>query len=488
MNLGARIARSARLHIQTDLSARKRFCALSALACILGLVVWVYAFVIPQTPARLERPAAALFNNLAMWRLVIDLPLPAPRASATVGLLILVTSGLAFLAYGVACLIAFQSPPRRHLQLAVAAMGLVLLSLGVWALPNVNTDIYNYIMRGRVAAEYGENPYYVAADNYPDDPLYPFASKQYTSRQGDKFPAWVYLNILLAQLAGDDPVTNLLIYRLAFFALSAGNLALLWLIVRRIDPARVTVAVVAYAWNPIVLLFSTSKTDTFMVFYFLLAVWLLASEWRRLAIVAMIASVLVKPLTLPLIAIYFGYALKLRRWRDLILDGATAALTAVVLYLPVARGAELMLRHSTAVSYAANDRSGLWRPILIGAFALLTLWAGLSHKGDIKTLANRWSIVMLFFCLFLAQIGFSWYLIVLIALVALASSPALLLATTLLSFPAFVFNAWEATFNSNYPAPTLCALSPLVVYLVPAIVIVVMILVMRFARVATFQR
>ena len=94
------------------------------------------------------------------------------------------------------------------------------------ALPNANTDIFSYIASARVAAVHDANPYEYPPTAFPNDPVYPYVSEQYRENLPSKLPAFMLLNISLAELPGDDPVANLLTYRLAFFALSVATLVL----------------------------------------------------------------------------------------------------------------------------------------------------------------------------------------------------------------------------------------------------------------------
>ncbi|MDQ2998298.1 MAG: hypothetical protein M3R61_14770, partial [Chloroflexota bacterium] len=261
--------------MQFDLRKRLTWPTL-LLVCLAGilLVDSVYAaFVLPQAPGRMAEPSAELIAWLPLWSFVVALPLPIPRQGHTLAIVLLVTCLVKFAAYACAIFLAWNLPFSRRRLVVVVGAALLFFLVAVAALPNVNRDIYNYIVSGRVAAVHGVNPYAIAPDRFPDDALYRYASARYTGYPGDnKMPVWALLNIALARLAGDNPVANLLLYRILFLLFNIANLALIARILRTVHPQRQLAGLVMYAWNPIVVAYGQSKVDTIMVFFLLLAV------------------------------------------------------------------------------------------------------------------------------------------------------------------------------------------------------------------------
>jgi hypothetical protein len=122
----------------------------------------------------------------------------------------------------------------------------------------------------------------------------PQAPRRIAELGDNKFPARMLLNIVLADLGGDSPVANLLLYRLVFMLSNLANLALLAQILQAVQPRRVLAGLVLYAWNPIVIPQGQGKVDTMMVFFLPRAALALVRDRRKLAAVAPGASVLVK--------------------------------------------------------------------------------------------------------------------------------------------------------------------------------------------------
>lgn len=468
------------LHLRTRASLNEvSWSSILALYGFLGALVllatFFFSFIVPQTPGRLERASYALVTQLPFWDWFTSLPAPIPDNSQTVAAWLLFVIIVAFAAYGAALFVSTQRGGSGRVLLVVAGMGLFFAFANVWALPNVNTDIYNYIMRGRVAAVYGENPYGVAVDEFPDDPIYPYASHRFTEGPGGKLPTWMALNIMLAKIAGDNPIANLFTYRLTLFLLNVLCLGLVIQIVQALDARRVLTGVVLYSWNPIIILFAQSKTDTLMALFVLLAAWVAVTRGRSLlAFTLLVLSVFIKLTTAPLVVIYMLRSLVLRQWRELV--GATLiasilfALVGLLFYFSAPNG-QMLLNYLGLVDRAGPAESSLLRTVVLGGFILLTAAIGLFQDGSERRLLAGWAITTLLFSVFLTNFTFSWYFIVAIALVAVLADRHLGILLLAISFSSFLFNAWDSTFTSAFPPPDFLDVPRSVLYVVIAAVI-----------------
>ena len=304
------------------------------LAGALWAALAFFLFILPLTPARMARPAAELINELALWRWVRDLPIPPPGEPAVLALWLAIFGGAACLAYGAAVYWSWRRPVSRGTERMALGIGLALCFTSVLALPTFNTDIYNYIIQGRVMTAHAANPHYVAADAFPDDRMHKFASPKYTKVPNDYLPAWSLLNFTLSRIGGDDPVRILLTYRLGLFLLTAFNLLLILGILRAIAPQRVSSGLILYGWHPVVVLEASSRVDIPMAFFLLLAVFLLVHGCRLLATTALTLSAFTKWITLPILAMHVLSSVATRQWRRLVIDVMVCAVTATIIYLP----------------------------------------------------------------------------------------------------------------------------------------------------------
>jgi hypothetical protein len=427
-----------------------------------------FAFVWPLTPGRLARPSAELFDGFALWSAVAALRPFVPESSGAVAVLLLAAIGLAFGGWALALLWAWNregTPGERRLATAGA---LLLFATSALALPNVNTDLFNYILRGRLVAVHGQNLYYVAADAIPADPIHRYASHRFTAEATGKLPAWEWIDIALARVAGDDPATIVLVYRFAFFALNAAALLLLSRTLARFEPRRTLAGIVAYGFCPVVFGFGESKTDTVTVFYLLLGAWLLVANHPRAAVVPFTLSILVKLITLPLMAVYGLRELRLRRFRHAAAALAIGVATTLAAYAPFLRGPELLLEHLGFVSgpgASSHGGAGLPRALAAAGFALLVLAAGLLQDGSPRRLFRGWAVVLLYFSVLLSPLGLSWYGINLVAVASLAVEGRILILTATVCAASFAINLWDSTFTPEFPVPDLLSVPRHVLYL-----------------------
>jgi hypothetical protein len=449
--------------------------ALGALALLLLGAFCFYAFVVPQTPVRMARTSASLIDDLSFWSSIESWGLPVPRGQWTIATTLIVSSLIAFALYGAAVYTIWTRRAGRRLLFLAAGIAVLFSLVSALAFPNVNTDIYNYIVTGRVAAVHDANPYTVAPDRFPSDPIYPYAEHRYTAHPDVKLPTWMLVNVPLAKVAGDDPVVNLLLYRFVFLAFGLANLALVAVIVNRLDARFTLAAVIAWGWNPIVVLFGTSKVDTVMVTFLLLAVLLFLVARARFGAVSLVLSAFVKLITLPFLATYWLGELARRRWRRLAAATALMGLTVLVLYLPYGTSPDLLLDHlgligrrdsENPVDGGGGSGPSPARTLLAAGFGFLVLWVGLTQSDTLRKLLRGWGLLAVYFALFLVPLGLSWYLMAPIAIAALALDWRLLLLTGLLSFSSFLVNAWDSTSSSAFPLPDV-AVSRGFVYLAP---------------------
>ncbi|HLE52632.1 MAG TPA: hypothetical protein VI755_11250 [Anaerolineales bacterium] len=453
----------------------------SLLALCLLIVYFTYCFIIPQTPARLTRPSASLVSDFPLWSWIVSVPLPIPNDPKSVAILLVATPVVAFAVYGS---VVFLS---RKLQARSSTLALVLIPTGAYlllstfALPNLNTDIFNYMLRGRLAAVHNKNPYRIAADEIPHDPVYPYASHDYTDiAEWWKLPMWTAIEIGLAKLTGEDVAENLFIYRVAFLLVNVSNLVLIAIIINKLYPHYLLSSLVLYAWNPIIVILGQSKGDTFIVFFLLLAILLLVFERRNFAIVPLTLSVLIKMTTLPFAAVYLLIDLRRKRWRDYIILGILFSLIAAIFYIQFDVGDYLATQLFSIIGMSGGSAPEFLRSLLRVVFVVLIIVVGLTRSGEIKQLILGWAILALFFSLFLIDYGKAWYLIPLIALACLIPDWRTTSMTYALSFLGFLIYTWNSGFNKVFSAPVVISLPKYIVYLVLPVVVLIVIGAVKF--------
>ena len=407
---------------------RGRAWMLGGCAGALAAIVGVWCFVLSQTPVRLAKPSAGLIHRLDLWSAIAHADLPVPTTRPEIGATVLVTTALGFALYAAALRLCWNRGATPIRLAAVCGVALAFFAITVVAFPTLNTDIYEYVSTGRIATHHGANPYAVPADAFPAEPAYAFTDRKYTAIPGDnKLGAWTLIDVGLARLTGRNVVTGLLAYRAVLAACGAVSLLLIVLVLRRLSPRAQLAGVVAYGWNPIVILGAPTKVDSVMVAFLLAGTLALVAGHRRVGIVGLALSTLVKLVSLPLLVVRWVGLLHRRLWADFVLESALVGATVIVVYAPFLGAPGLLGREMRLLQTGGSSAP---RAVAGAVFLALVLVAGLRQDGSPRRMVRGWAVVSLAFAALLPDLGFSWYLMVPIAVIAVAASAPLVAAMT----------------------------------------------------------
>jgi hypothetical protein len=223
------------------------------------------------------------------------LGIPAP-AFSTAGLLLV----LVFLfAIYLRALRFARAEPRQPGRLRIILAGALLFGLPLIFCPYLlSRDIYSYIIYGRIAALYGDNPAISAPIVYAHDAYFQYlvSWKDIPSVYG---PVWTLFShglTLLVERMGGALWLYLLAYKLAMLAVHGANTFLIWQILGDWKPGRQVYGTLLYAWNPLALIefVGSAHNDVLMIGLVLLAVLCTQRGYWRTAIGALVAAALVK--------------------------------------------------------------------------------------------------------------------------------------------------------------------------------------------------
>jgi hypothetical protein len=454
----------------------------SSLVLVLSIVF--LAWCTPLTAGRMLHRSAELFPRFPFWSWLQSHRPAFLDEPATVGLLLLAACGGGFAACALTIRIAWNAGPRRDLTAIVLGTSALCMAITWLAPPNVNSNLWNYFLRARIAAAHGHNPYTTAADEFPDDPLYRYANHAYTGTPGGKLAAWKLFAIPLARLGGDDPVQTLLVFRTGLLFVSLGTLALLRVATRRILANRAVAGLAFWALNPVVIMNALARVDTLMMFYLALAVVLLSLGRKRWAAVALTLSVYVKLVTAPLLAVAALAEIRARRWRELLLGGVVIAATTVVVWGPFydQNARELIVGYTRVAKAAEGSVGGATKTLAAGGFALLIAAMGLTRRDGIANLIAGWLPVQFYFSLFFAKFASADYLLGFLLLVAVSMNVAWLLLAFGIAAAYFLFDEWYFVGDVNvFPMPDLFPFPRAVVFSLPLAAAALALLV-RFVR------
>jgi alpha-1,6-mannosyltransferase len=369
-------------------------------------------------------------------RTVLSYVLPFPRRGAVFGVLLLAgTVGplLLLLSRGIR---PFDARDAR------IAFGFAVL-FGLLCLPAVpaGTDLWYYIAEGRLAAS-GANVYV--------DRLTP-AIKEGLPMDPDKVnitmpygPVWVWLSTALSTLAGPRIAAEFVLYKSLMLA---AWLAALWAIRGGpgASPDQRTRALLAFGWLPFAVIMSVAEAHNDIVMAALLAVWL--ASRHPAGVWSLLASALVKFVTVPIVAVAAVDAL-VRRSSKAFLHLAVAAIAAAVVLALYWNDGGLLgamrtiaaQRHLTPALLIAGGISwaglpawiggGLilaWRLLLMG----LVVWYGWRHvRQPTAASLSAWSAAVMLAVLLGADRLWPWYALWMLPAVII-SGDAVLLALAL---------------------------------------------------------
>lgn len=333
----------------------------------------------------------------------------------------------------------------RHTWAVVVAFALLFVLTMALMYPITAIDVYGYIVRTRIFTMFGSNPFTTVPAQFPQDPFgyYIGGWKDWPTPYG---PLFILLATIPSWLSGNDLLLNLLSFKAVAIAAYLWDAWLIFLILKRSHPSLATRGVLLFAWNPLVV-FETAgngHNDALLVFFVLLAVYLVSTDRPTLGMAALIASVLIKYITLllvPLLAIHI--LRKQNSWRDrfAFIGLSTVASLALVVpaYAPFWEGlstlrgflgqADIFISSVPSIityllqKWVGLDQADFVAKALTGvAFLAIYLWRARSVVADLSSLVLA-SFDVLFYYLIIACTQFeSWYLIWPIALAALTAS------------------------------------------------------------------
>jgi hypothetical protein len=198
----------------------------------------------------------------------------------------------------------------RHVALAGAAG---LIALFVVAYPSGSRDIFKNISDTRTLWVYGQNPYQVAPNAHPDDPLFLSLTAVGLRDATAAYGPLTYLTYGLAAVpAGDGVRENMLAFKALHGAFLLALTAFVGYGVRSLA-GRETQAMVLIGWNPLLLYdgVANAHNDLFMAAFAVAALAATTASRPRLAWLALALSASMKFVTLALAPLLLAW-----HWRE----------------------------------------------------------------------------------------------------------------------------------------------------------------------------
>lgn len=303
----------------------------------------------------------------------------------------------------------------RNLSLVVLIVVAALFALPLlFAYPVNATDVFRYVIRGRVAAAYGENPYVMPPSGFAGDPFLPLAG-EWAGETSPYGPLWELIAAGLTSISGDDLLLGVVLFKLLALACFLASAALLWSLLG--DRPRRAALALLWAWNPALLLtfVLNGHNDALMVFWLLLGVWVARKGRLEVGFLLLCLAALTKPaavLALPVFFLAFWRWAAPRRARFVAVSLAGALALVWLTFLPWARPGsywqtplELSLRLAREATGSAGFSPAVWfyfalgqrvsieaiGSVLRGLFVLFAagvLWRGWRGRSPLRGTAD----------------------------------------------------------------------------------------------------
>ncbi|MFN8522293.1 MAG: hypothetical protein U0821_04215 [Chloroflexota bacterium] len=273
-----------------------------------------------------------------------------------------VASSVAFLAVIIALFVAYALALRatrrigmRHAARPILAFTAAYQLLAVVSPTMLSTDVYSYLMYGRILAVHGANPYLDAPDRFASDPYYGLLFwTTYTSFYG---PLWTLLSAGVSRVVGEDATLAALAFRGLAGTCAVASTGLVWLTLRRLRPNDAARGAVAFGWNPLLFIECglSGHNDALLVAGVAAALLLLVRGRATSAAASLLGAACVKVLALPMLPLLLAHAWRADRARlaFVMRTGLLLSALLVVLVFPVWGGPQTL---STLLLGGAGDR------------------------------------------------------------------------------------------------------------------------------------
>lgn len=303
--------------------------------------------------------------------------------------------------------------------------------------PTLAIDLLIYAVRTRGWAVYGLNPLAIEPENFPAaDPWLGLAG-EWADIPSPYGPAWEGVAWLGHHLVGGNFLALLFFLKLIAILAYLGCVVLIGRILQQLSPAHARWGMVAFAWNPLVLLETAQNAhnDILMILLLLAAIWALATKRHGWVMPLLALSVLVKFVTIllaPLFLLYLAWQHEswLVRVRTVLLHGGLLMLLIGLGMWPLWPGLDAW--GVTAMNSGAG-RSVLalgvllWREVLplntaftlsrvavnllCGGILLGYLWHSRRQLGQLQTLLRLGWAVFFWYVLWVIPVFHAWYLL-----------------------------------------------------------------------------
>ncbi len=192
----------------------------------------------------------------------------------------------------------------------ILGFGTLFAGTMIFVYPVTAIDIFGYVIQSLVLVQYHSNPMVTPAAHFPHDSM-TYLAGGWANIATPYGPLGILLDALPTLLVGRNLLANLLLLKGMFSALLIFEAFLVYKIISSYAPKFALVGALVIAWNPLAFFeySANGHNDVVVMLFVLLAIFALVKERPVLAFALIVASVLIKYATFPLVPLFFLYGI-----------------------------------------------------------------------------------------------------------------------------------------------------------------------------------
>ena len=333
---------------------------------------------------------------------------------------------------------------KSSFSLPAILLTTTLFAIFLWqTVPFNATDVYRYVIRGRIQSVYGESPFATPPNQFPDDAFADFAGEwaDATSPYG---PVWELTAGLTTRLSGENLLAGLLMFKgMAVFTFLL-NTVLIWLLLAESKTAVRSAYTLLWAWNPALLLIfiADGHNDGLMIMWLLLGLLVSRRGHPTAGFLLMLLAPLTKPIGVLALPFFFLAAVRTMpnwkmRGKFVLFTTLGAVLLIALTFLPFGSPLDLVTRLTREIAAVPGfslavmlmfSTTLVGQPVsltllsaigavftvtavLLGIWLLWRTWQGRSPERSIADIFGVYILQALSFRIWYAVWPFPWLLL-----------------------------------------------------------------------------
>lgn len=248
-------------------------------------------------------------------------------------------------------------------------------------------DLFNYIFDAKILTYYGQNPYLHRPTDFASDPMLNFM--RWTHRLYPYGPSWLILTAPLSYIGLNFFLPTFFLFKAMIGLTFLGSVYLIYKISNVLFPKNAIFNTVFFALNPLILIegLVSSHNDFPLIFFALLAIYLLILKKKSFSFAALFVSIGVKYLSVVLapifaLILYFEKIKKQIPWENIFLTAVVFSLVAVVLATLRTTFQPWYLVFPLSLSSFVSRKSYILIPSLIASIFMVLIYITYVYMTD----------------------------------------------------------------------------------------------------------